>query len=202
MRKPAILGFVFRLTRASEQEIEELLAAAGEAPVSSPKLLTLADGPLGDPPWGFAQDVVRSEIGHGEHAFAAARQAFQRWEQFDLGWVHVAIPFPRIIVGELVAVEAHTACLWSINFSRVVDVVDSATRFGFMYATTALHLEEGQERFLIEFDPGSEHVQYLIEAISRPRNVLARMGYPISRAMQHRFQRDSIAKMKRFVAAS
>jgi uncharacterized protein (UPF0548 family) len=65
-----------------------------------------------------------------------------------------------------------------------------------MYATTALHVEEGQERFVVEFDPESESVHYLIEAISRPRHVLARIGYPISRAMQRRFRRDSIAKMK------
>jgi uncharacterized protein (UPF0548 family) len=103
--------------------MERLLAAAGRASVSSPNLLTLAAGPLGAPSWGFAHDLSRSEIGRGEHAFAAAREAIQRWEQFDLGWVRIENLFPRIIPGELVAVEAHTACLWSINFSRVVEVV-------------------------------------------------------------------------------
>ena len=197
---PEILGFVFRLTRPSEKERERLLAAAREAPVSSPNLLTLAGGPIGTPLWGFAHDLLRSEIGRGEPAFAAAREAFQRWEQFDLGWVRIANPHPKISPEELVAVEAHTAGLWSINFSRVVEVVDSPTRFGFMYATTSSHVEEGQERFLLEFDPESESVFYLIEAISRPRHILARIGYPISRVMQRRFRRDSIARMKRCIA--
>ena len=191
---------MFRLTRPNEQDIESLLEAAREAPVSSPNLLRLADGPVGTPPWGFAHDLSRSEIGRGEQAFAAAREAFRRWEQFDLGWVHIANPYPKTIPGALVAVEAHTAWLWSINFSRVVDVVDNQTRFGFMYATTLLHVEEGQERFVLEFDPESESVFYLIEAISRPRHVLALIGYPISRIMQYRFRRDSMAKMKRCVA--
>lgn len=191
---------MFRLTRPNEQEIEKLLAAACEARVSSPDLLTLADGPIQTPPWGFAHDLSRTEIGRGDYAFAVARQAFQEWEQFNLGWVRIANSFPKIIPGELVAVEAHTAGLWSINFSRVVEVVDSLTRFGFLYATTALHVEEGRERFLIEFDPESERVLYLIEAISRPRHALALIGYPISRAMQRRFRRDSVARIRRCVA--
>lgn len=191
---------MFRLTRASEQERERLLTAAQQVSVSSPNLLTLANGLTGRPPWGFARDLSRSEIGRGERAFAVARQAFQKWEQFDLGWVRIANPYPSITTGELVAVEAHTAYLWSINFSRVAEVVDSATRFGFMYATTSMHVEEGQERFVIEFDPETGRVFYLIEAISRPRHVLARIGYPISRAMQRRFRTDSIARIKNSVA--
>jgi len=36
------------------------------------------------------------------------------------------------------------------------------TRFGFVYNTTAVHVEQGQERFVIDFDPESESV-YLID---------------------------------------
>lgn len=192
---------MFRLTRPSEREKEELLASARESPVSTPSLLTLADGPIGSPPKGFAHDLSHTEIGQGQNAFAATREAFQRWEQFNLGWVRIANPYPKIIPGELAAVEAHIAFLWSINFSRIVEVIDTPTRFGFMYATTALHVEEGQERFVLEFDPKSERVHYLIEAISRPRHVLAQIGYPISRAMQYRFQKDSIARMKSSISS-
>ncbi|MBV8436587.1 MAG: DUF1990 domain-containing protein [Silvibacterium sp.] len=144
-------------------------------------------------------DLSRSEIGRGLHVFEVAREAFRRWEQFDLGWVRVVNSIPKIALGELVAVEAHTACLWSINFSRVEEVVDSPTRFGFMYTTTAVHVEEGQERFVIDFDLATESVSYLIEAVSRPRHLLARIGYPFTRATQHRFARDSHARMKRCV---
>jgi uncharacterized protein (UPF0548 family) len=98
-----------------------------------------------------------------------------------------------------VAVEVHTGCFWSLNFNRIVEVVDSATRFGFLYTTTTYHVEEGQERFIIDFDPESELVSYLIEAVSRPRHPLARIAYPFSRAMQHRFTRDSHSRMSRSV---
>jgi uncharacterized protein (UPF0548 family) len=190
-----------RLFRAGEDQTEKLLAAAREARPSSPHLLTVMDGSLGVPPKGFVHDLSRSEIGRGLHVFAVACEAFRRWEQFDLGWVQVLNPLAKIAPGELVAVEAHTA-LWSINFSRVAEVVDSPTRFGFMYTTTAFHVEEGQERFVIDFDPESESVSYLLEAVSRPRHLLARIGYPFSRAMQHRFARDSHARIRRCIRAA
>ena len=193
---------MFRFTRANAQEREKLLAVALHAPPSSPHLLTIAGGSLGNPPQGFAHDSSLSGIGRGEQAFSAAREALRRWKQFDLGWVRIANPVPRILPGELVAVEAHTAWLWSINFSRIVEIVDTPTRFGFLYTTTALHVEEGQERFVVEFDAETESVLYLIEAVSRPRHILVRAGYPFSRVMQHRFARESRARMRRYVKES
>jgi uncharacterized protein (UPF0548 family) len=174
----------------------ELVRSA--APLS-PALLTLGNGLLGTPPPGFAHDLSRTEIGWGENLFQAARAAFQKWEQFDLGWVRIANPCPAIVPGELVAVEAHTAFFWTVNFSRITEVLDTSVRFGFLCTTTSLHVEEGQERFLLELNPDSGCVSYLIEAVSRPRHFLARIAYPFSRAMQHRFARDSHDRIRRSV---
>jgi uncharacterized protein (UPF0548 family) len=193
-------GRVFRLTRTSEDGRRELLATASNAPVSSPDLLSLADGLLGSKlPTGFAHDRSRSNLGQGQQIFEAARDAFLRWQQFDLGWVQVLNPGAEIASGQLVGVEVHTVCLWSVVFNRIVETMDSPSRFGFMYATTAMHIEQGQERFVIEFDPSTEAVSYLIEAVSRPRHPLARLAYPFSRAMQRRFARDSHARLRRSV---
>ena len=190
---------LFRLFRASEDEKLKLLTTARETPVSSPHLLTLADGLLGTPPKGFVHDLSRSEIGQGRHAFETARDAFLRWQQFDLGWVQVLNPSAEIAPGQLVRVEVHTACLWSMSLNRIVETVDAPSRFGFMYATTALHVEQGQERFVIKFDPSNEVVSYLIEAVSRPRHPLARLAYPFSRAMQRRFATNSHARLRRCI---
>jgi uncharacterized protein (UPF0548 family) len=190
---------LFRLSRMTEAETLALLAAAHLAPVSSPDLLTAANGLLGTPPRGFVHDISQSELGRGRLAFEAARDALLQWRPFDLGWVRVVNPGAKIAPGQLIGVQAHTAYLWSVNLSRVVQLLDSPTRFGFLYATTALHVEQGQERFVIDFDPSTESVSYLIEAVSRPRHPLARLGYPFSRAMQHRFARDSHARMREAV---
>ncbi len=137
-------GSVFRLFRPSEDEKLKLLTTARETPVSSPHLLTLADGALGTPPKGFMHDLSRTEVGRGLQAFGAARDAFLRWQQFDLGWVQVLNPSAEITPGQLVGVEVHTACLWSVSLNRLVETVYSSIRFGFMCATTALHIEQGQ----------------------------------------------------------
>lgn len=185
---------MLRLTRLAGTALEGIMESAGDAQPSSPALLTLGGGLIGPPPPGFVQDLSRSSLGYGESVFRAGREAFQRWDQFDLGWVRVANR-PRIVTGELVAVEAHTAFVWSMNFSRITEVVDTSVRFGFLYTTTRTHVEEGQEQFVIEYDVSSGRVSYLIEAVSHPRHFLARVAYPFSRAMQHRFARDSHCRM-------
>ena len=172
------------------------MAAAREAAISSPDLLTLESGLSGKPPAGYAHDISRSDLGQGQQVFEAARNAFLIWRQFDLGWVQVLDSSARIEPGQLVGVVAHTAFLWSVNFSRIVETVDNSSRFGFMYATMALHVEQGQERFVVEFDQSTGAVSYLIEAVFRPRHPLARMAYPFTRAMQHRFAKDSHASMQ------
>ena len=128
--------------------------------------------------------------------FAAAKLAFERWAIFDLGWVGVANPQALIARGEVVAVEVHSLGLWTLNLSRIVEIVDTETTFGFLYATTALHVKMGEERFLLEFDPISGDVWYELEAVSRPRHALARLSYPITRAFQHKFACDSHLRMR------
>ena len=125
----------------------------------------------------------------------------ERWAQFDLGWVSVANPAAKIAPGEIVAVLARAAGLWSLNLSRIVETIDTPTRFGFLYATTAMHVEEGQERFVVEFDEEHSSVTYLIEAVSRPRHPLAQLAYPFTRAMQHRFRKESQQRMHEAVTA-
>jgi uncharacterized protein (UPF0548 family) len=135
-------------------------------------------------------------LGQGADVFQAAKQAFERWTPFDLGWVRVANSQATIETGQMIAVEIHTFGLWTLNHSRIIDKVDTAARFGFVYSTTPMHVETGQEKFLIEFDPATGDVSYELEAVSRPRHPLVQLGFPIARALQHRFARESHRRMK------
>ena len=121
---------------------------------------------------------------------------------FDLGWTRVANPHASITAGQIVAVEAHTLGLWTLNLSRILEVVDTRTRFGFIYATTEMHVEQGEERFLLEFDPETGHIDYVLEAASLPRNALARLGFPVTRSFQHKFARDSHRRMRQELLAA
>jgi uncharacterized protein (UPF0548 family) len=187
---------VFTFAKPGVAEVEPAIQSARNDGGSSPPLLSLSDGLKGrKPPFAFVRDCLRSRIGEGEEAFVAARRAFREWAQFDLGWVRVANPEIPIAVGQIVAVEVHAFGFWSLNFSRIVQIVDSATRFGFLYATTSHHAEEGEERFLLEYNPANSGVWYHLEAVSRPRHPLARLAWPLTRSCQHRFARDSHHRM-------
>lgn len=199
--RPCNTEGVFRLRRPEDSEIAKLVAAARESPVTAAGLLSLEGGRTGAAP-GFAHDASCSQIGRGERDFATGRQVLRRWRQFDLGWVFAAragAPL-ELAPGENVAIVARTAALWSVNISRILEIVDKPHRFGFLYATTPMHVESGQERFLIEMDAESGAVTYRIEAMSRPRSALVWAAYPLGRAMQHRFARESHARMRRAVA--
>lgn len=183
--------------------IEKQIAAARSLPHRGPQFLTIQSH-LQSPrlPFIYAHDQSRTCIGQGDGVFEAARRAFSRWAMFDLGWVCVANPSASIVNGQIVAVEVHSLGLWSLNLSRIVEVVDNPARFGFLYATTTLHVEQGEERFLLDLDPATGEVWYELEAVSRPQSPLARIGLPITRAFQHRFARDSHRRMKQVTLQS
>jgi uncharacterized protein (UPF0548 family) len=94
----------------------------------------------------------------------------------------------------------HHAGLWSLNGCRVVySVGDGEVSTGFAYGTLTNHAEMGEEIFQVSIAPDSEEVTYEICAASKPRAVLARIGYPYVRLCQSRFRRDSLAAMRRAV---
>jgi uncharacterized protein (UPF0548 family) len=191
---------VFRLGKPDAGEVGRAIRAASEDAGAGRRWLSLRDGIAGQKlPFGFAHDCLRTQIGNGADVFAAARRAFAEWAEFDPSWVRVANPEVPIAAGEIVAVEVHALGLWSLHLSRIVETTDTATQFGFLYATTAFHGQEGEERFVIEFDPVEGGVWYQLEAVSRPRHLLARTAFPITRALQHRFARDSHDRMRRAV---
>lgn len=157
------------------------------------------------PPAGFDVDHTRVKLGSGEQVFQAAGSALKRWEQFRLGWVEAYPAETPIEPGAVVAVVARAVGAWWINTCRIIYVVDETApvrRFGFAYGTLAEHVESGEERFSIEWNQAEDEVWYDIFAFSRPRHVLARIGYPLVRRFQRRFARESATAMQRAVDAS
>lgn len=155
------------------------------------------------PPSGFVVDRTRIQLGAGEADFHSAKIALKRWEQFQLGWVQPCSEDTSIQAGSTVGILARCLGLWWLNACRIVYVVDEKSpmrRFGFAYGTLPGHAEMGEERFLVEWEPGTNSVWYDILAFSRPKHALARLGYPWARRMQKRFAADSAAAMLRAVS--
>ena len=151
------------------------------------------------PPPGYVVDHTRVRLGTGEEVFRRAKIGLQGWKQFSLGWLNAFPANTPLRPGELVAVVAHTFGSWSVNAARIVYVIDEPRRFGFAYGTMPGHVEQGEERFLIE-RADDDSVWYDILAFSRPRHLLARIGNPLVRQLQKRFGRESTAVMLRAVA--
>ena len=154
------------------------------------------------PPTNYRVDHNRIQLGSGEHTYSRAAAAVKRWQQFDLGWVRIASPEIPVEEDAVVAVEIKAFGLWSLNSARVVYLIENAgdakARFGFAYGTLPGHVEQGEERFLVEWK-ADDSVWYDIYAFSRPRHVMARLGLPFCRMLQKRFARDSMAAMKHAV---
>ena len=148
-------------------------------------------------PEGYKVDRNRILIGHGLDQFKAARAAIDDWKMFDMPWVALFPVGPDIRVATAVAVVVRHLGFWSVNISRVVYVIDEESRYGFAYGTLQCHSEEGEERFLVEHDNDTDEVWYDLYAFSKPKHPLARIGYPVSRHLQKRFARESLAAMKR-----
>lgn len=113
---------------------------------------------------------------------------------FSMPWVSLHWPSAPIQVGTDVAVLIHHFGFYSLNACRIVYVVDEkgpTERFGFAYGTLAEHAESGEERFTVEWNRYDDSVWYDILAFSRPRQILARLGYPLSRSLQRKFGKDS-----------
>jgi uncharacterized protein (UPF0548 family) len=187
---------VFQLLQPSDDQVERAVLAASFNGVTRAEYLHRFEGLRQiHLPNGFVLDRLRTEIGNGKEGFCHACQAFANWRQFDLGWTRVVNSSAKIEPGQVVAVEVHSLGLWSLNLSRIVEVVDTTHSFGFIYKTTHLHVEEGEERFLLTLDEKTGAVYYETEAVSRPRSVPAILGYPVTRMFQHRFARASHQRM-------
>ncbi|MEY2464453.1 MAG: hypothetical protein QOH64_2591 [Acidimicrobiaceae bacterium] len=80
-----------------------------------------------------------------------------------------------------------TGFLYVTAVGRLVYIVDEPDRFAFAYGTLSAHPEQGEEAFAITHEDG--RVRFEIVSFSRPRHPLARIGAPVTRAMQVRVTR-------------
>ena len=139
-------------------------------------------------------DRYYTEIGKGAECFRKAKLALQRWQHFDLGWINIQAPAP--VVDLVVPVVVRVFGIWTLNYCKVVYLLEERNKWGFAYGTLSTHGESGEERFVLSHNLETDVVGYEIVAFSRPNHWLAKMGYIFTRRLQRRFGRDSLAKIK------
>jgi uncharacterized protein (UPF0548 family) len=166
---------MFLASRPPDELIRDFLRHSKTLPLSYRR------GDPGENPFaGFRLDEASGSLGLGEATLQLAKRALSEWRHFDLGWVELHPADAEIEQGNVVAVLVR-----HLGF--------------FSYGTLANHAEMGEELFEVGLNAESGEVTYRIRAFSKPRAAWARIGYPITRSLQARFRRDSIAAMQRAV---
>jgi uncharacterized protein (UPF0548 family) len=191
---------MFLATRPSRQAIERFIKESQGLPLSYDQAGLARSSPV-----DYDLDETLVTIGHGEVAFERAKAALAAWKHFDFNWVEVSPPGASIEPGSVVAVLVRHLGFWSLSGCRVLyGLGDRALgpTFGFAYGTLVNHVEQGEEIFEVFLRPGTLEVVYRIRAASRPRALLARVGYPIARILQARFRKDSGQAMRAAVDES
>ena len=167
------------------------------------RALPLSYAPVGiseTAPPGYVLDEEVVTIGRGPADYERARAALIAWEHYAFDWVELHPPRPAIAVGTTVVLLARHLGFWSLNGCRIVRVIGDGEHdcgFGFAYGTLTNHAERGEEIFEVFMDAETGDVKYRIRAVSKARALLARFGYPVTRALQARFRCHSAEVMRR-----
>ena len=185
---------MFSLTAPREDEVRRFISKQKDSSFSYPDVGASATAV----PAGYNLDHNRVQLGRGENTWQRALGAIRAWRMFSMPWMNLHWQSAPIVVGTDIAVSLHHFGFYSLNACRIVYLVDeegAVKRFGFAYGTLAEHAESGEERFTVEWNRADDTVWYDILAFSRPRQMLARLGHPLSRSLQKRFAEGSKAAM-------
>jgi len=187
---------MFRLTKPTSEQIQQFLDSRETDSFSYDAVGATRD----TPPAGYIVDHNRELLGSGRDVFDRAKQAVREWKMFEVPGLELIHNDTPIEAGRNVALFAHHLGFHSLHSCRIVYVIDETDRFGFAYGTLSEHVEIGEERFAVEFHPGTEEVWYDIYAFSRPGHIFVKLGYPYGRYLQKRFGVGSKAAMKKAIS--
>lgn len=134
-------------------------------------------------PSGYG-DLRRSlELGSGTERFNQAAQVVLGWDMHRRAGLRVRTSNEQAVEGAVAVLRLGVGVLGVDAPVRVVYLIDEPRRKGFAYGTLPGHPESGEEAFVVELhDDGA--VTFTITAFSRPSTLLARVGGPISCAIQ------------------
>jgi uncharacterized protein (UPF0548 family) len=180
-------ALLFSLQPWSDDEVRDFIPKQSGTSFAFPHVGATASSP----PRRYNVDHARIQLGRGSGVWDWAVEAVRAWQMFNIPWLWLCWPSAPIRAGTDVAVLAHQFGFWSLNACRFVYVVEdegpNRRRYGFAYGTLDEHADRGEERFTVEWNREDDAVWYDILAFSRPKKLLAIIGYPLARSLQRRF---------------
>ncbi len=146
---------------------------------------------------GFRHTEVLEPLGSGRAVFERAVAGLEAWAVYP-AWMTLYPHHAPIREGEGVALVTGFAPVWTVSAVRIVAVERAARRFSFTLGTSPQHALTGAERFSVVW-ADDDSVWYRLEAVSRPRHPLTKLGAPVLRLVQARFAVDSVRSLRRFI---
>jgi uncharacterized protein (UPF0548 family) len=192
---------VILLRKPYEAKIRRFLEEQRSLPFSYPEVGASREG---TPP-GYPINHHGGLLGTGQETFARAIEAIRGWKMYELGWTKLCWPDAPIAEGTVVGVLGRHFGLWSLNACRIAYVIaeegPQLKRYGFAFGTLPGHVEQGEERFMVEWRRVDDSVSYEVFTFARPAHPLAKAGPPFVRMVQRRFAADSLRSMAAVVSA-
>ncbi|PZG23908.1 DUF1990 domain-containing protein [Micromonospora craterilacus] len=144
--------------------------------------------------------IQRTEIiGTGADTFQRAGEALDHWTVHRAAGLRVLASGPANQPGVDAVLLLGTRRLQVSAACRVVYAIQEPNRRGFAYGTLAGHPETGEEAFLIHLgDDG--RVTFSIAAFSRPQRLAARLGGPLTHAVQEVITSRYFSAVRRLAA--
>ncbi|WP_420112232.1 DUF1990 family protein [Pseudactinotalea sp.] len=148
----------------------------------------------GVPPGYWAYEVS-DVIGQGRDCFERRSEQVLAHEVFLRSGIGVASSSPTAVLGSVLRVRIPVGPLRFTGFSRVVEIVDEPGRRGLAYATLPGHPQSGREDLVVAIDE-QDVVRLHVSAFSRPVAWYARLGRPVTRALQLRMARKFLRSLR------
>ena len=159
-------------------------------PLDKQQASELRAAPLSYTPPGGAEGATPSGYNHLHHSTTLTRRDFDdaardlfEWRMHSRAGLQVQASDIPLRTESVVLMRWGMGTLSLKVPCRVLDVVDETRRRGFTYGTLPGHPEAGEERFLLEH-LNDGRIRFTITAYSRPASTLAKLGGPVSRAVQ------------------
>jgi uncharacterized protein (UPF0548 family) len=186
---------MFYVRKPSDERVLSILGELRDTPFTY-ESVGITREELSRAPHGFRLDAYGCELGHGAAVFERAAAALAQIKNYPPSFTRVIRADAELVPGSTFAVLASHLGIASLHPCRVIYLIQEDRRFGFGFGTLLGHAESGEERFVVSLhDDASVH--YHVQAFSRPHAWLARLGAPVSRAYQLKFQRETLEVMQR-----
>lgn len=151
------------------------------APYSYPEVGRTATETLPD---GYR--LLRREVtlSGGRRRFDRLADALLTWKVHAAAGLRMQVSTPRVTPSAVLMATLRLGPVPIRTRCRVVYLIEEAERVAFAYGTLPGHPERGEERFEVALD--SDAVRFRLTAFSVNAGLLARLGGPVSRAVQRR----------------